>query len=180
MAQQQQAAVPSRPNSPPVSISPPPGQPLIVGSNPLQTLQQQALAAPAGMKPREAARRASTACDGDQIAAATGTRQVSGRVEGSRLGVRAACVAWGRGRVVTLVACLSCVLCVCVCLCLCVCVCSTRFLPVVFFCFFGKLVSLFKIKPRGVVMASDSGGFVCDDANCNYPPPLTLPPPRLS
>ena len=137
MAQQQQAAVPSRPNSPPVSISPPPGQPLVVGSNPLQTLQQQALAAPAGMKPREAARRASTACDGDQIAAATGTRQVSGRVEGSRLGVRAACVAWGRGRVVTLVACHSYV-CVCLCVSVSVCVCVYSFFARRVFCFFGQ------------------------------------------
>lgn len=79
---QQQADVPSRPSSPPVSISPPPGQPLVVGASPLQTLQQQAQAAPTGMGKREA-RRASTACDGDQTAAATavgraGTRKVSG------------------------------------------------------------------------------------------------------
>lgn len=79
---QQQADVPSRPSSPPVSISPPPGQPSVVGASPLQTLQQQAQAAPTGMGKREA-RRASTACDGDQTAAATavgraGTRKVSG------------------------------------------------------------------------------------------------------
>lgn len=76
MAQQQQqlqqSAVPSRPSSPPMSISPPPGQPLVGGSGSLQNLQHEAQAALTGMmsQARDAPRRASTACDGDQTTAA--------------------------------------------------------------------------------------------------------------
>lgn len=105
MAQPPQRPALSRPTSPPLSVSPPPGQPLVVGGSSVQSLQQQAQqlqaaaaasaassssAAPMMRRADAPTRRATTACDGDNMAAALGRAEGTRKVRGKEGGREAA------------------------------------------------------------------------------------------